>query len=466
MLITSICNIFTKKNNIADIITIRGWIRSRRDSKSGISFLNVYDGSIIKTIQVIAKKNLSNYYNEIIKLTIGCSIIIKGYLKFSPGKLQKYEILAENIQVIGWINNPASYPMSAKNHTLEYIRNFCHLRIRTNLFGSISRIRNIVFHALHRFLYQKKYFWIATPIITSINAEGAGSMFKVSMLDYKNIEHNKIHNLNKRKDFFDNNVYLTVSGQLTLEAYACALSKVYSFGPTFRAENSNTTRHLAEFWMLEIEKAFANIDDISKLSENLLKFVIKTVLNECNDDLIYLQKYIDPNILIRLDSFIKKPFITIEYIDAIKILQNNICNNNEEIFWGKDLSSNQEKYLVEKYFHSPVIIKNYPKSLKAFYMRLNKDNRTVSAIDVLLPLVGEIIGGSEREERLLFLKNRMNEEGLNEKNYLWYQDLRKYGTVPHSGFGLGFERLIIYITGVKNIRDVIPFPRTVGHANF
>ncbi|AEH39816.1 asparaginyl-tRNA synthetase [Buchnera aphidicola (Cinara tujafilina)] len=456
MFVISIYEIFSKIYILKNI-TIKGWVRSRRDSKKGLSFLSIYDGSTINIIQVVVKNSLNNYNTEILKLTIGCSVQIEGKLQYSHGKLQKYEILAKNITILGWIENPALYPMSAKKHTVEYIRNFCHLRSRTNLFGSITRIRNVIYHSLHNFLYKKNYFWISTPIITSINTEGAGSMFKVSMLDSNNI---------KEKKFFNKNVFLTVSGQLTLEAYACSLSNVYSFGPTFRAENSNTKRHLSEFWMLEVETAFSNLDNISKLSETLLKYTVDKVLNKCGADLVFLQKNIDSNIFCRLNSFLSIPFVRINYTDVINVLLKKSYEIKENISWGNDLSIQQERYLVEKYFKAPIIIQNYPKSLKAFYMRINSDNQTVSAIDVLLPNVGEIIGGSEREERLCVLTQRIHELGLNEKDYIWYQDLRKYGTVPHAGFGLGFERLIMYITGLKNIREAIPFPRTVKHADF
>ncbi|WP_075431984.1 asparagine--tRNA ligase [Buchnera aphidicola] len=466
MSVLSIYDIFLTDSYINKNITINGWVRSRRDSKKGISFLSVYDGSCHNIIQIIVKNSLDNYYTEILKLTIGCSVKVQGVLQYSRGKLQKYEIFAKKIIALGWIENPALYPMSAKKHTMEYMRNFCHLRSRTNLFGAITRIRNVAFHAAHNFLYKKQYFWISTPIITSINTEGAGSMFKVSMLEAQNIQDKKLFSNDIKKEFFNKKVFLTVSGQLTLEAYACALSKVYSFGPTFRAENSNTKRHLAEFWMLEVETAFANIDDISKFSEKLLKYIISTVLKNSLVDLLFLQNNLDSNILSRLNNFINIPFININYSDAIKILLKNSYKIKEEILWGNDLSILQEKYLVEKYFKRPIIIRNYPKSLKAFYMRINSDNRTVSAIDVLIPLVGEIIGGSEREERLPLLKKRINEMGLNKNDYIWYQELRKYGTVPHAGFGLGFERLVMYITGIKNIREAIPFPRTAKNADF
>lgn len=466
MIGTSIYSIYMNQIEINDNVTICGWIRSKRISKIGISFLNVYDGSIVYEMQIIAKNNLHNYQSEIIKLTIGCSIIVKGILKSSPGLLQSYEVHANNIIVLGKIKNPEVYPMSAKKHSLEYLRNFYHLRPRTNLIGSISRIRNVLFQSLHQFLTERGYIWVSTPIITSINAEGAGSMFHVSMLDVNNIYDKKyINSKKKSENFFNKKVFLTVSGQLTLEAYACSLSKVYSFGPIFRAENSNTKRHLSEFWMLEIEKAFSNLNEISILSEEILKYSVCNILDTCMPDLLLLQKLIDPNLIDRLKNFLEKNFIIISYHEAVQILlKNKIISKN--VTFEEDLSTEHEKYLVEQYFECPVIIKNYPKSIKAFYMKVNKDKNTVAAIDVLLPIVGEIIGGSEREENLTILENRMHEIKLPSEYYDWYKDLRMYGTVPHAGFGLGFERLVMYVTGIKNVREAIPFPRTVGHANY
>ncbi|VFP85968.1 Asparagine--tRNA ligase [Buchnera aphidicola (Cinara pseudotaxifoliae)] len=461
----SILDIYNQNNHLNKLITINGWIRNNRYSKIGISFLTVYDGSSTSTIQVIVKKILYNYFTEIIKLTVGCSVIISGYLKLSKGNLQAYEIHACHIKVLGWIDHPEKYPMSAKKHSIEHIRNYCHLRPRTNLIGVISRIRNVVFQSLNQFLNNFGYLWVSTPIITSIDAEGAGSMFKVSMLDENN-SNNQINYIRKENEFFKKKVFLTVSGQLTLESYACALSKVYSFGPTFRAENSNTKKHLTEFWMLEVEKSFSDINDISAFSECLLKNSIADVLNNCVSELLFLQKKVDKTIINRLNKFLEIDFIQVEYTDVIDILLKNKNIFDEDIFWGKDLSSSQEKYLVNDYFKSSVIIRNYPKKLKAFYMRVNDDKSTVSAFDIIIPRVGEIIGGSEREDRIDYLDNRMQEIGLNNKNYDWYKDLRRYGTVPHAGFGLGLERLILFITGINNIREVIPFPRTVGHADF
>ncbi|CUR53214.1 asparagine--tRNA ligase [Buchnera aphidicola] len=465
MKVTLLSDIFLKKKNINTVILINGWVRNRRDSKSGISFLDIYDGSIVTTLQVIAKNTLSNYVTEILKLTIGCSVKIVGKLIHSLHKKNIYELKAHLIQVIGTVSSPKSYPMSAKRHTLEHLRNFCHLRPRTNIIGVISRIRNTVFYTLHKFFQSKQYLWVATPIITSINTEGGGDMFKISMLDTSNYELNKkIKNFKKK--FFNRSAFLTVSGQLTLEAYACSLSKVYSFGPVFRAENSNTKKHLAEFWMLEMEKAFTTVKKISNFSEILLKHVIQKVLEKNSLDLSFLKKYIDNNIFIRLKKILNINFFHIEYKEALDILLKNSHLFSEKIFWGIDFNTIQEKYLVEEYFKAPVVIYNYPKNIKPFYMKLNSDEITVSAFDILFPLVGEIIGGSEREDRFSILENRMKIFKETQKDYHWYQDLRKYGTIPHAGFGLGFERLILYITGLNNIRDVIPFPRSVGDLKF
>lgn len=460
----SIDDIFNDRIVINSYIRICGWIRNRRDSKYGISFLSIYDGSCLHSLQTVIHKNISNYITEVLKLTTGCSVRVDGKLVFSIGKNQKYEIQVQKIKVLGWIDCPNNYPISAKQHTYEYLREFPHLRSRTNFIGVITRIRNNIFHALHKFLYKNKYYWIPTPIITSLNSEGAGSMFKVSTLDMNNLPINHDKSINFKKDFFGKETFLTVSGQLTAEAYACSMSKVYTFGPTFRAENSNTTRHLSEFWMLEVEQAFSNLDDISKVAEKMLKYVIKFILNNCESDIHFLYSYIDNNIFIRLKKFLSSNIIHIDYSDVIKILLKTNYNFKNPISKNIDLSSDHEKYLVNNYFNSAIFIKNYPKNLKAFYMRLNDDNQTVSAMDLLMPGIGEIIGGSQREERKKILESRLLELGLKKEDYSWYIDLRKYGSVPHAGFGLGFERLISYITGVKNIKDLIPFPRTIKHA--
>ncbi|QCI27237.1 asparagine--tRNA ligase [Buchnera aphidicola] len=457
----TINQIYKKCNLINKIINIYGWIKNRRHSKSGISFIDIYDGSCSNIIQGIVKKNIINY-NEVLKLTIGCSVNIIGVLILSHGKNQKYEIKINTIKVLGWIDSPNEYPISSKNNTLEFLRSIPHLRPRTNLIGSITRIRNNIFYSIHNFLQKKNYFWIPTPIITSLNSEGAGSMFHVSTLN-KNQDNkdNNIHFI--KKNFFGKKTFLTVSGQLTAEAYACAMTKVYTFGPTFRAENSNTTRHLSEFWMLEIEEAFSTLTDIIKLSNNIIKYIIKNILKNCNLELEFLYNKIDKNIFLRLENFLNSKITIIEYNDAIKILLKSKTYFKNSINFGIDLCSEHEKYLVNNYFNAPIFVINYPKNLKAFYMRLNNDHNTVAAMDFLVPNIGEIIGGSEREERKNFLKKRIVDLGLNKKDYLWYIDLRRYGSVPHSGFGLGFERLVSFITGIKNVKDVAPFPRTVNN---
>ncbi|UPT14709.1 asparagine--tRNA ligase [Buchnera aphidicola] len=462
----SISKIYKNDTMLNDAISICGWVKSRRSSKSGFSFITVYDGSCFHSIQVIANNTLYNYDKEIIRLTIGCSILIKGNLVLSPGRKQEYEIKATEVQVLGWIENPDTYPISSKKHSLEYLREVAHLRGRTNLIGVIVRIRNYVFQLLHQFLNKKGYYWIPTPIITNLNTEGAGEMFNVSTLNMKNVPKKDNGSVDFKKDFFGKESFLTVSGQLNLEAYACSMSKVYTFGPTFRAENSNTVRHLAEFWMLEIESSFLNLDEISKFSEEMLKHICKYVLKDCMTDIKFLKNYIDSDIINRLEQFLSLDFIRIKYTEAINILINSQNKFDKIIYPGTDLNSEHERFLVEKHFKRPVIITDYPKELKAFYMRLNDDKKTVAAMDLLVPGIGELIGGSQREERIEILDLRLLELGLKKEEYWWYRDLRRYGTVQHSGFGMGFERFISYITGVSNVRDIIPFPRTVKSSRF
>ncbi|XBC37996.1 MAG: asparagine--tRNA ligase [Buchnera aphidicola (Floraphis choui)] len=463
--VVSISNIHCNKVKINKYISIRGWVKNRRSSKSGISFIDIYDGSCLYIMQVIARNTLSNYYQEVIKLTVGCSVIVNGTLIRSLRTNQLYEIDAKEVQVIGWVENPSSYPMSSKKHTIEHLRKYFHLRPRTNFIGAVSRIRHCLFHTLHQFFHEKGYYWISTPIITGLNAEGGGDMFKVSTFDFSDIPINNSLEVDFKKDFFGRKSYLSVSGQLNLEAYACALSKVYSFGPAFRAENSNTSRHLSEFWMLEVEVAFFKLNDLIVLSEDMLKHVVNVVLEKCLIDIEFLKKTLDKNIISRLKKFLKDKFVKIEFKEAINILKKSNKFPSKSIFPEMDLTSEHERYLVEKYFNFPVIIINYPRSLKAFYMKLNQDNKTVSAMDILVPTIGEILGGSEREEKLDILDKRFSEFKLKKEHYWWYRDLRKYGTVPHSGFGLGFERLLSYIIGVKNVKDVCPFPRTVNNIN-
>ena len=366
----------------------------------------------------------------------------------------------------GWVDDPDTYPMAAKRHSIEHLRELAHLRPRTNIIGAVARVRNCLSQAIHRFYHEEGFIWVSTPLITASDCEGAGEMFRVSTLDMENLPRTEAGKVDYDKDFFGKEAFLTVSGQLNAETYACALSKVYTFGPTFRAENSNTSRHLAEFWMVEPEVAFANLNDIAGLAEAMLKYAFNAVLTERMDDLTFFAQHVDKTVIDRLQSFVSSDFAQVDYTDAVEILQN--CGRTFEfpVSWGIDLSSEHERYLAEEHFKAPVVVKNYPKDIKAFYMRLNDDGKTVAAMDVLAPGIGEIIGGSQREERLDVLDMRLAEMDLNQEDYWWYRDMRRYGTVPHAGFGLGFERLVSYVTGVNNIRDVIPFPRAPRTANF
>ncbi|OBW92921.1 asparagine--tRNA ligase [Gallibacterium salpingitidis] len=445
---------------------VRGWARTRRDSKAGVSFLSVYDGSCFSPIQIVIEQTIENYQSEILRLTAGCAVIVTGKVVESPAAGQSVELLAEKVEVCGWVEDPDTYPMAAKRHSIEYLREVAHLRPRTNLIGAVARVRHCLAQAIHRFFNEQGFYWVATPLITASDTEGAGEMFRVSTLDLTNLPKTEQGEIDFSQDFFGKEAFLTVSGQLNGETYACALSKVYTFGPTFRAENSNTTRHLAEFWMVEPEVAFATLADNAKLAEDMLKYVFKAVLAERMDDMEFFAKHIDSSVITRLQDFINSDFAQVDYTDAIEILQQSGKTFEFPVEWGVDLSSEHERYLAEEHFKSPVVVKNYPKDIKAFYMRLNDDGKTVAAMDVLAPGIGEIIGGSQREERLDMLDKRMEEMGLKKEDYWWYRDLRRYGTVPHSGFGLGFERLIVYVTGVQNIRDVIPFPRSPRNAAF
>ncbi|MFB6422002.1 MAG: asparagine--tRNA ligase [Candidatus Malihini olakiniferum] len=447
-------------------VIVRGWIRTRRDSKAGISFITVYDGSCLNPLQAIVNNNLSNYQNDILKLTVGCATIITGKVVLSPSNGQSFEIQATSVEVVGWIDDPDTYPMAAKRHSIEYLRKVAHLRPRTNLIGAVARVRHTLAQAIHRFFHENGYFWVSTPIITVSDTEGAGEMFRVSTLDLENLPRTSLGKVNFSEDFFGKEAFLTVSGQLNCETYACALSKMYTFSPTFRAENSSTSRHLAEFWMIEPETAFAKLEDAALLAENLLKYVFKTVLKECTEDMAFFAEHVDKEVVSRLKNFISANFAQVDYTEAVEILLNCDYKFEKLVSWGIDLASEHERYLAEKHFKAPVVVKNYPKNIKPFYMRMNEDGKTVAAMDVLAPGIGEIIGGSQREERLSQLDSRLEEMGLNKEDYWWYRDLRRYGTIPHSGFGLGFERLIVYVTGVRNVRDVIPFPRTPRNASF
>lgn len=466
MSLSSTKEILSGKIAIGEKVTVAGWIRTRRDSKAGFSFLAVNDGSGFDNVQVIAPNTLNNYESEILKLTTGCSVVVDGTLKASEGKGQAYEINADKVFVTGFVEDPDTYPMSAKRHSVEYLREYAHLRPRTNLMGAVMRIRNTVAYAIHSFFQENGFMWVATPLITSSDCEGAGEMFTVTNFDLNNVPKNDKGEADFSKDFFGQHAYMTVSGQLNVETYACAFSKVYTFGPTFRAENSNTTRHLAEFWMVEPEMAFTDLDGCATTAEKLLKYVFKTVLEQRADDMKFIAERVDKDAITRLEHFISSDFAKVDYTDAIEILKKATKKFEYPVEWGIDLQSEHERYLAEEHFKAPVVVKNYPRDIKAFYMKQNDDGKTVAAMDVLAPGIGEIIGGSQREDNLEKLDKRMDELGMNKDSYWWYRDLRRYGSVPHSGFGLGFERLIVYITGVGNVRDVIPFPRTPHSAEF
>jgi asparaginyl-tRNA synthetase len=449
-------------------VTVRGWVRTRRDSKAGngLSFVAISDGSGFHPIQVVAPATLGNYESEVKHLTAGCAVLATGTLVPSQGQGQAFEIQATAIDVVGWVEDPLTYPMQPKQHTMEYLREFAHLRPRTNLFGAVTRIRHCMAMAIHRFFHENGFYWINTPIISTSDAEGAGQMFRISTLDMANLPRTADGAIDYSKDFFGKEAFLTVSGQLNVEGYCLALSKVYTFGPTFRAENSNTSRHLAEFWMIEPEIAFADLNDDANLAEAFLKYIFKAVLDERADDLAFLAERVEKTAITKLESFIASPFERIDYTDAVAILQKSGQKFDYPVEWGLDLQTEHERWLTEQHVGRPVVVMNYPEHIKAFYMRLNDDGKTVAAMDVLAPGIGEIIGGSQREERLDVLDARMAQFGLDPAHYGWYRDFRRYGTVPHAGFGLGFERLVVYVCGLSNIRDALPYPRAPGQAEF
>ena len=466
MTVVSVEHALAGKLPVGGEVTVRGWVRTRRDSKAGLSFVNVSDGSCFAPIQVVAPAVLPNYESEVKHLTTGCAVIATGTLTPSQGQGQAFEIQASKIEVVGWVEDPLTYPMQPKQHSLEYLREFAHLRPRTNLFGAVTRIRDCLAKAAHRFFHEQGFYWISTPIITTSDAEGAGQMFRVSTLDMANLPRNAKGEVDFDRDFFGKEAFLTVSGQLNVEAYCLALSKVYTFGPTFRAENSNTTRHLAEFWMIEPEIAFADLNEDANVAEAFLKYMFRAVLDERMDDMTFIAERVQPDAITRLEKFVNAPFERIDYSDAISLLQKSGKKFEFPVEWGLDLQTEHERWLTEEHVGRPVVVMNYPEHIKAFYMRLNDDGRTVAAMDVLAPGIGEIIGGSQREERLDLLDARMAQFGLDPAHYGWYRDFRRYGTVPHAGFGLGFERLVVYVCGLSNIRDAIPYPRAPGSAEF
>jgi asparaginyl-tRNA synthetase len=449
---------------IAKQVRLQGWIRTRRDSKGGFSFLELNDGSSLANLQIIAPAELANYESEVKHLSAGCSVTVEGEVKASGGKGQATEVLASRIVLHGTAD-PEAYPLQKKQHSFEKLREWAHLRPRTNTFGAIARVRNCICRSIHIFFQEEGFLYVHTPIITASDCEGAGQMFRVTTLDLASVP-KKEGKVDYELDFFDRPSYLTVSGQLEGEIFACALGKVYTFGPTFRAENSNTSRHLAEFWMIEPEMAFYELTDNMDLAERFLKRIFRDVLAECPEDMQFFNERIDNTTLETLQKIVESEFVRLTYTEAVEILEKSGQKFEFPVSWGTDLQSEHERYLTEQKFQRPVILYDYPKQIKSFYMRVNDDGRTVRAMDVLVPKVGEIIGGSQREERLDVLESRMREMGLDPAGYWWYLDLRRYGTVPHAGFGLGLERAVQFITGMANIRDVIPFPRTPGNAEF
>ena len=450
------------RESAGDDVLVQGWVKTRRSSKA-VSFVQISDGSTLTDIQVVADESLPNF-QAVEALTTGCSVSVVGTLVDSPGKGQKYEIHAKSIEIVGE-SDPDTYPLQKKRHTVEFLRDIAHLRPRTNTFGAMARVRNALAYAIHGFFQEKGFLFLQAPMITTSDAEGAGAMFRVTTLDLEKVPM-KDGSVDVEEDFFGKPTFLTVSGQLEAESFALALSDVYTFGPTFRAENSNTSRHLAEFWMVEPEVAFCDLDGLADLSEEFLKHVFTYVLNHCQEDLGFSNQWYDKTTISTLEGIVNSNFERLTYTEAVDILRASGESFEFPAVWGSDLQSEHERYLAETKVGKPVIVTDYPKEIKAFYMRMNEDEKTVRALDVLVPRIGEIIGGSQREERRDVLLERMRQSGLDEKHYWWYLDLRSYGTVPHAGFGLGFERTVQFVTGVANIRDVMPFPRTPNNAEF
>jgi asparaginyl-tRNA synthetase len=458
---TSLKDALARTAPVAPIL-VQGWVRTRRDSKD-FSFIELNDGSSLRNLQIIAKNSLANYA-DVQRLTTGASIIVQGELVASQGKGQSWEVVADKIDIVGPADD--SYPLQKKGHTPEFLREIAHLRPRSNLFGCIFRVRSRLAFAIHEFFQERGFVYVHTPIITGSDCEGAGELFRVTAIDAKNAPRTKDGEIDYAKDFFARQTYLTVSGQLEAEAFACALSKVYTFGPTFRAENSNTSRHANEFWMIEPEMAFCDLNGNMDLAEEIVKYLIVDLRENCAEDLELFAKFVDKELLARLDFVLERKFQRVTYTDAIDLLKKSGEKFEFPVEYGLNLQSEHERWLTEKHFKCPVTVFNYPKEIKPFYMRLNDDNKTVTAMDLLVPGIGEIVGGSQREERLDVLEENMRRHKMDPGDYDWYLDLRRYGTVPHAGFGLGFERMLMFVTGVSNIRDVIPFARTPGSAEF
>jgi asparaginyl-tRNA synthetase len=460
---TRIAEIFSREKP-GTRLTVMGWVRTKRDSKGGFSFIEVNDGSCLSGLQIIADEKLPNYQDEILILQTGSAIKAVGTLAESPGKGQKVELQAEEIEVFGWAD-PAVYPLQKKRHSFEFLRTIAHLRPRTNTFGAVARVRNAMSRAIHTFFQERGFIYLHTPIITGSDCEGAGEMFMVTTLDLDNIP-KKNGQTDFSQDFFGNPANLTVSGQLEAEIYALAMGDVYTFGPTFRAENSNTSRHLAEFWMVEPEMAFCDLEGDATVASEFLKYIFSYVLENCAEDMEFFNRFIDSSVIKTLERLVSLEFEYLSYTEGIEILSKAKEKFQFPVSWGIDLQSEHERYLCEKVFKKPVVLVDYPKEIKAFYMKLNEDGKTVRAMDVLVPRIGEIIGGSQREDDYDTLIERIREADLDPDDYWWYLELRKFGSVPHAGFGLGFERLIQFVTGLTNIRDVIPFPRTPGNVSF
>ncbi len=444
-------------------VSVAGWLRTVRDSKA-FGFLEVNDGSCFRSVQVVVEADILENYKSIVKLNVGSAVRVTGTIVETPTMKQPFEIKAESVEIEG--ASTPDYPLQKKRHSLEFLREIAHLRPRANTFAAVFRVRSAAAQAIHKFFAEKHFVYVNTPLITASDCEGAGEMFKVTTLDLDNVPKNEDGSVDFKQDFFEKAANLTVSGQLEAECYALAFGKVYTFGPTFRAENSNTARHAAEFWMIEPEIAFADLKDDMQLAHDLIKYVIRYVLENCADDMKFFNDFIDKGLIERLTALVNSEFAHVTYTEAVEILEQHKDQFEYPVFWGCDLQSEHERYLTEQVYKRPVFVTDYPKEIKAFYMRLNDDGKTVAAMDLLVPGVGELIGGSQREERLDMLTERLAELGLDEKDYWWYLDLRKFGGTKHAGFGMGFERLIMYLTGMGNIRDVIPFPRTVGNAEF
>lgn len=459
-----ISKIHTNFSNYKDqTITVCGWIKTIRNSKN-LSFIDLNDGSFFKGLQIVLLEDKLSNYKEISKLNVGAAILVTGKLVETPEAKQLFELTAESVIIEG--QSSSDYPLQKKRHSLEYLRTIAHLRPRTNTFGAVFRVRSKAAYAIHKFFNENGFVYAHTPLITGSDCEGAGEMFTVTSFDIENLPKDENNRVDFSKDFFQKHTSLTVSGQLEGECMAMSLGKIYTFGPTFRAEKSYTQRHAAEFWMIEPEIAFADLKDIMENAEKMIKFVIKYVLDNCPEDMEFFNNFYDKDLIKRLTNIVESDFVVITYTDAIDILSKNNDNFEYKLSWGVDLQTEHERYLTEKIYNKPVFVINYPKEIKSFYMRENEDGKTVAAADLLVPGIGEIIGGSQREERLDKLLNKMKELGLKEEDYWWYLDLRRYGTATHSGYGLGFERLIMYLTGISNIRDVLPFPRTTGVAEF